>query len=1267
MLPLALLLRQAGHPVTGSDNLCPPERLAMLQAQGVEAFPGTAPARVKRADCVVVSPAIPETHVERLAARREGIPVETRAQVLARLTTGRPNICVAGSHGKSTTTAMLVHILRAAGAGDFGYMLGASFVAPDIAPARMGAPEAPFVMEACEAHGALHHWQPSHAILTNLGDDHADHYCGERGLQSAFASFLARLPRDGRAVVCGDDPRVVSILSEASCAVITYGLNEENLLRAIPNMNGGVTVFLHGEELGSLSLAVPGRHNILNALAALGMALTLGVAFDAAAGALAGFRGIARRLQRIPTEGPWRIFDDFAHHPFEVAASLAALRDTARGRLIAVLEPQLHSRVAPMALPFAQALGAADMSFILPVAALGEARRELDGNAALAAACRSVGLPCRHVADHADLLKCLNGYLREDDTLVVMAGGGGGAPIARRLADALLPPDLATPSPNVLVGERRPLPADLLTLVAAHAARHPEARAVEMGHRSLSYAELVLRVDDLAVALAEAGAGAGDAIGVCLGRTVDRVTAFLAILQLGGIYVPLDPLLPEKRLSDMAENAGIRTVIVNAASSALPDAGLTFVNCGRLPEHVGRSAIDWQPREAAAGALAYMIFTSGTTGEPKAVEISRGALANYALAASRHFQITRNARVSQISGFGFDVSVGDMAMTLAAGACLVYPTDLQAIPGPPVGRFIAQARLTHLSLTPSALAIVPPGEHPHLTHVIVAGEACPPALVDRWGNGRCFINAYGPTEATVEALFAVCEPGKSVTIGRPIDNMGACLIDENLQVVAPGQEGELCLFGPGLAKGYRGLPALTEQNFPLVHIPGQGTIRIYRTGDRAKAGPDGTFVYLGRMDGQLKFKGYRIEPGEVEAALSSLPEVADACVALLSSPHHPDRLVAHVAMKPDAPSPDPVQLREQLLKQLPSYMVPSVFLPVPQIPRNANGKRDRKALPLPPQLSQPPKARTVGSPTEARLLTLIDQHAGAGIVTGTRDSLCDAGIDSLAMANLLFAIEDEFGVTLDAGFEAGFDTVEVLALMVDSRGETLDPALPPGLAERLVAKINPHLATWPGRRLGKAGMVRNLSDDPSLPKLFWCFQGGHELSQLSESLIGDVSVFGLRSGHLAVEYSDETLKALGQLYAEEVAAIAPSGPLFLGGNCQGGLVMRQAGLELMRQGREIALTILMEQGRFFPYPGKTLLLFGAGSYLNPYGQIASPEHLFKTAYPAGHTVEIIPGPHGRYFLPENVEALAATIRRYIDRHGDGRIEVLEPLSSGRLS
>lgn len=1258
MLPLALLLKQAGHPVTGRDAFCPPERLALLEAQGITVLSQADPARVKDADCVVVSPAIPETDVERRAARRDGVTVKTRFQVLAELIAERSNICVAGSHGKSTTTAMLVHILSSAGQDDFGYMLGASFADPDSAPARLGAPDAPFVTEACEAYGALAHWQPAHAILTNLDDDHADHYGGQAGLTQAFASFLSRLREEGVAVACGDDPRVVEILRAARCSALTYGFGDNNRLRAVRDTHGNATVFLDGQEQGPLSLRVPGNHNQLNALAALGMALTLGIGFQTAAGALGDFDGIQRRLQRIPSENGLTIFDDFAHHPAEIAASIAALRETTKGRLIAILEPQLHSRVARMALPIADALSSADRCFILPVASLGEAAQAVDGDSALADACRSRRLSCRHVSDQSELLLRLNEDLQDGDTLVVMAGSSG-AGIARRLARALSRPRALTPAPSVLHGEKRPSPHDLLTLIAENAARHPEAPAVEMGHRRLSYADLVLRAGDLASALEAKGVKDGDSVGVCLGRTVDRVTAFLAILQLGGVFVPLDPALPSERLEYMLENVGARTVVVNTASPALPDIGLTFVNCDQLPNRGENRQIDWRAKESAGDALAYVIFTSGTTGGPKAVEITRGALANYAVAASRHFQIARSARVSQISGFGFDVSIGDMAMALAAGACLVYPTDLQATSGPPVGRFISQARLTHLSLTPSALAAIPPGEHSLLTHVIVAGEACPPALVERWGKGRTFINAYGPTEATVEALFAICQPGKPVAIGRPIDNMGACLMDENLQLVPTGQEGELCLFGPGLAKGYRHLSDLTGQQFPLVSIPGQGTIRIYRTGDRAKVGHDGELVYLGRRDSQLKFNGYRIEAGEVEAALCSLPTVVDAAVSLASSPDTPDRLIAHLVVAADAPSPDPVDLRDRLLQHLPSYMVPSVFLPVPQIPRNLNGKRDLSALPLPPQLTQPKKARTSGTATEAKLMALVDEHGGTNVVSGTRTSLRDAGFDSLTMANLLFAVEDAFGITLNARFEEGFDTVEVLALMVDAQVKAPDAPSSPSLENALTSQIMPHLATWPGRPCGKAGLVRNLSDDQSRPRLFWCFQGGHEFSRLSESLRAEVSLFGLRSGHLAVEYSADTLKALGRLYADEITAIAPAGPLFLGGNCQGGLVMREAGLELMDRGRTVALTILMEQGRFLHYPGTTLLIFGAGSYLNPYGQIDAPEQVFRAAYPAGHHVEIIPGAHGGYFKPKNVDGLAETVLRHVNRHRDSNTIVTD--------
>jgi UDP-N-acetylmuramate--L-alanine ligase len=1249
MLPLALLLKQAGYPVSGSDTLCDPERLALLADEGVTVFSSADPAYVQNADCIVTSPAIPETHIERRAARRHGIPLKMRAGALADLIIDRATVCVAGSHGKSTTTAMLIHILQAVRGDAFGYMLGASRPTVGYLPARLGPSDTPFVTEACEAHGALNVWRPAHAILTNLDDDHADHYGDRAALKLAFIRFLSHLPPGGRAVACGDDPDVREVLHQARCSALTYGFEEENQLRAVRHDDGGATLFLNGRRLGDLSLAVPGRHNLLNALAALGMALELGADLKTILHALSDFGGINRRLQRIPASSSLRVFDDFAHHPAEITASLAALRETAPGRLVALFEPQLHSRVNHMAPVFAEALSAADLSLILPVAGLGEATQGIDSNAVLADACRAAGLNCAHVSTIPDLLLRLKTDLRSDDTLVVMAGRSGEG-MAKRLAEAFSEPRPSLEFSTLLYGEKTSAPSDLLATIADHAAAYPNAPAVEMGHRCLTYSDLVIRTGDLCESLTASGVKAGDCVAVCLGRTIDRVTAFLAILQLGGVFLPLDPALPADRQGYMLENAGARVVVVNASSPALPDIRLNFVNCGHLPERGDRTHGFLPKQDRSPEALAYIIFTSGSTGRPKGVEVSRGSLSNYAVAACRHFAIDRTSRVSQVCGFGFDVSVGDMAMALAAGACLVYPTDMQAVAGAPVGRFVSQARLSHLSLTPSALSIIPPGPYPQLTHVIVVGEACHPSLVERWAKNRCFINAYGPTEATVEALFAICRPGEPVTIGRPFDNVGACLLDENLRPVGAGSEGELCLFGAGLAKGYRHLPELTAQQFPTIDIEGEGPVRIYRTGDRARVGQDGEFIFLGRLDSQFKYHGYRVEPGDIEAALCGLPDIMDAVVSLATSDQSPDRLIAHIVMAPDAPPLDPPALRRRLEDLLPAYMVPAVFFPISDIPRNANGKHDREALPLPPQLMSPQQARTTGNATEDRMMALVADLAGAGFISGTRDGLIAAGMDSLTMANLLFSIEDTFGITLDTGFEAGFDTVEVLALMVDSRLKVTHSPSQQGLEETLTDRIRSHLATWPGQRLGKAGLVRSLADNAALPQLFWCFQNGEELKQLSAGLDSTVSVFGLRSGHLAVEYSHDNLKGLGKLYADEITTIAATGPLFLGGNCQGGLVMREAGLELMRRGRDVALTILMEQGRFPYYPGHTLLVFGAYSYLNPYGQIEAPEQIFRTAYPGGHRVEIIPGAHGTYFRPETIEGLSGTIKQALARH-----------------
>ena len=1257
MFPLALMLRDAGLTVSGSDGALSDARRAALRACGVSLSDPQDTTPIRRAARVVASPAIPAFDTGLRAARRACLPVQSRAEALAALLSGREVVCIAGSHGKSTATAMLIAIMLAAGR-PFGHMLGATW--QGTAPASLGSPGSPFLLEACEAHQALAAWWPSHVLLLNADDDHADHYGGVGMLHQAFAELIGRVPAGGAVVVNGDDPRMRAL---CPAGADFFGLSPDANLRAV--LSAGVEghgLLRAGAPSGILRLGVPGQHNLSNALGALGMALRLGVPSHVALRALASFQGIDRRLQRIVPRAAQTycpaVLDDFAHHPAEIAASLRAAREGCRGHLVAVLEPQLHSRVIRLADSFAEALALADRRLILPVAAEGEVTAQGDGNSALAAACAAKGMAIERVSGLPATLAALRGTVDPSDTVIVMAGRSGEA-LARGLADGLSDTRIQgaqqpayCPTPlSVLVGPAIAPARDIIARIRAHAEAYPDAPAVEVGGHCLSYSALLNRAAQISYALATRGIGVGDVVAVCLGRGTDRVAAFIAILSIGAVYLPLDPALPAERHGFMLSDSGARAVLVNAASPALPLAGVAFgaIACDGLSDlnpHIGNAG----PAPDTPDALAYLIYTSGTTGRPKGVEVSRSALSSYAEAAIKSFRVTPAARMSMASSFSFDVAVGDMAVALVAGACLVGPTDIEAQPGAPLGRFIATSRITHLTLTPSALGTIPHGPFPDLSTVIVSGEVCPAALVAPWAPGRVFINAYGPTEATVHATFAYCKPGQPITIGAPFAGAGACILGPDLSLAAPWTEGELCIFGRGLARGYRNLPAETAERFvtlPAAPWTPRGLpLPVYRTGDRVQLGSDGALCFLGRIDDQIKFRGHRIEPAEIEVALCARPDIREACVSLVET-HGGARLAAHVVLTPGTPSLDVAGVQRELALRLPPYMVPTLLVPMPALPLTANGKRDRGALPVPAHLAAPPAARAPATPTEARIHELARGLLSLGDPLSVRYSLARAGLDSLAMATLLISVEREFGVALDVAFDDGGDTIEALGLAVDARTHGTHRSRT-GLRDgaHLIDALRPHLATWPGTALGPRRLIRSLADPHhAREKLFWVFQSGRELSTLHEAIgAAGPALFGLRSGHLAFRYNEKTLSSLARLYADEIAALAPNGPLVLGGNCQGGMIMHRVAAELWARGRETGLLILMEIGRFKHHAGRVLLLFGAESYLNPYGQIADPEAVFRAAYPAGHSVAILPGGHGQYFKDANVGALADIIR-----------------------
>lgn len=1260
MLPLALLLQEAGYWIQGMDSKLTEANHALLIKNGIKIVNQEVSSNLDGIDTVVISPAVPRHNPVLRAAHRAGLEVISRSQALTSLLKGRNSICVTGSHGKSTTTAMLIEIMSSAQL-PFGYMLGATYASKP--SAHLGTKNSPFVLEACEAHGSLYDWCPTHAIVTNLDDEHASHYGGKKSLQQAFADFLSRVPQNGSIVICGDDANSHA-LAKLHPTCVTYGFRSHNRMHAITLDNGNTALYFDGQNLGELSLSIPGNHNILNAMAAISMATQLGIHASNILTALNQFKGVDRRLQFVGSTDGIHIFDDFAHHPTEIQASLSALKGMQVGRLIAVLQPQLHSRVQQLAPAFAKALSLADRCLVLPVEGLGETSRALDSDRLLAKVSQEVGIEIEQVTSTQDLLDALTSDLRFDDHIVIMAGRSGDDIASKVYRECLKISHQSARSQSILYGRQTDEAKNLPRLVRDKAISSPNSIAVSMGDRDLSYSMLMSRSQDLAKMLHQKGVKAQQPVAVCMGRSIDRVVAFLAILRIGAVYLPLDPTQPIARLELMLRDSRANTVIVNSASPALPELNLCFVNAGQILNRHSTLA-DYEIPDiftdaTQTEALAYIIYTSGTTGRPKGVEVTHASLANFTTAAIGHFGISSHARVSLVTGIGFDISVGDMAMALAAGACLVIPTDLQATPGRPLSRFVEDTQITHLSITPSLLSVISPGAYPKLTTIISVGENCPPTLVERWAKGRIFINAYGPTEATVEATFDICSTDHPITIGHPIDNMGACVLDHLLRIVPRGHEGELCLFGAGIARGYLNQPELTNERFVKIRLPDQSEQRIYRTGDRAKINATGHLICLGRMDDQLKFNGHRIEPAEVEAVLCRFHQIHDALVSMVN-PHGDPQLVAHVVLRPEISVMDLPTLKMHLVDHLPTYMHPTLVLPLNELPRTINGKRDRSALPLPPTAFKPRPFRKPVTLTEKKLLSLVKGVTARAPNLGIRDSLTEMGFDSLALANLLLSIEAQFGITLDFSFETGGDSLEALGIAIDTQLIELSSTTTISHCKdnigKLISRLRPHLASWPGNKKGKNGLLRHIGPETESAAcetkstsvgLFWCFQDGQEFAALSKTLDGNIQLFGFRSGHLAFEYSPDTLNDLAILYANEIENVCIFETIVLGGNCQGSLIATAVINELRRRGKTVCLSILMEQGRFTALSGEVLLLFGSRSYLNPYGQIDAPEKLFELAYPDGFRVAMLPGAHGQYFRPQNVTALSAIITEQIN-------------------
>jgi natural product biosynthesis luciferase-like monooxygenase protein/amino acid adenylation domain-containing protein len=519
-------------------------------------------------------------------------------------------------------------------------------------------------------------------------------------------------------------------------------------------------------------------------------------------------------------------------------------------------------------------------------------------------------------------------------------------------------------------------------------------------------------------------------VGVHLERTPELVVALLGVLKAGGAFLPLDTAYPPARLELMLREARVPVLVTREAlADSLPSHGEMLVLVD-----VDRAVLAGQPTTNPAplvtpAHLAYVIFTSGSTGTPKGSLLPHRGLSNTACALRDALGLGQGQRLSQLASIGFDASVAEVFSTLLSGAqlCLAEPESL--LPGPPLQQWLAREGITALMATPTALAMLEPGALPSLAVVASVGEACTPALAARWKPGRRFLDAYGPTEVSICATVDPDVDPVRPSIGRAIAGARVYVLDGNMEPVPPGVPGELYVGGPGLARGYLHRPSLSAECFvpdPFATTPGE---RLYRTGDRVRPLPDGRLEFLGRRDAQVKVRGVRVEPGEVEAVLAQCPGVRQAVVVPREDGGEA-RLVAYVvtseALEPAAP-------RRFLKERLPEALVPSDFVTLAALPLTSSGKVDRRALP-PPGSARAARADSFTEPRselERRIAEAWAQVLGVPQVGLYDHFFDDLGGSSLRVVKASTRLREALGREVPVTYFFEHPTVHALAARLE--------------------------------------------------------------------------------------------------------------------------------------------------------------------------------------------------------------------------------------------
>jgi len=595
-------------------------------------------------------------------------------------------------------------------------------------------------------------------------------------------------------------------------------------------------------------------------------------------------------------------------------------------------------------------------------------------------------------------------------------------------------------------------------LVEEQAARSPDAVAVRFAGRDFTFRELDCRTNQLAHLLRQLGVGPDRIVGIAMHRSIEMVVGLLGILKAGGAFLPIDPNSPAERFASLVADANVPVLLVHPALA------------GQLPPHGAQTICldaDWtaianQPDspppdiEVGPDHLAYVIYTSGSTGTPKGAMNTHRAICKRLLWMQEAYGVGPDDRVLHKTPCSFDVSVWELFWPLLTGARLVVAQPDGHHDPAYLAKLIGDELITTVHFVPSMLQLFLEQDGLHvscasLRRTICSGEALPPAVVNRFFScvpGELH-NLYGPAEAAVDVTSWQCHPDPdvmTVPIGRPIANLRIYLLDSYGRLVPRGIPGELHIGGVGIGRGYHNRPDLTAEKFINLPLTGASDPRLYRTGDLARWREDGVLEFLGRCDNQVKLRGMRIEPGEIEAVLRAAPAVKDAVVMLEQGPAGQDQLVGYIAMQ-DGTSLASGDILESMRTHLPRYMVPSRLVRVDRLPLSPNGKLDRKALSA--LASVRPAASAAPAPRSAleRAVAEVWRDVLRLDSIGLKDNFFELGGTSLLIVPVHARLRDAWDPTLDLVEMFQYPTVEALARRL-ARGAAQVAALPEAEIQR---------------------------------------------------------------------------------------------------------------------------------------------------------------------------------------------------------------------------